>query len=453
MTCPTTGLKAFRPTALTLGGAACLAAFFCFPALVVARVDTGAALELVAEGFVAPVDLEELPDGSGRLLVADQAGKIHLLPKNGEGERRTFLDLTDRLVSLRPAFDERGLLGLALHPEFRENRRMFVYYSAPLRDGAPENFDHTARLSEFSVKKDLSAADPASERVLLEVDQPQFNHDGGSLLFGPDGFLYLSLGDGGGGGDVGRGHSPEGNGQDITTLLGSVLRLDVDGEQPYAIPADNPFVGREGRDEIFAYGLRNTWGLSFDPADGGALYGADVGQDFVEEVNILRLGGNYGWRIREGFHCFDPENRTRPPEDCPDSGARGEKLVDPIIEYRNIKGDADHPGAFGVCVIGGHRYRGSALPHLEGRYIFGDWSSQWGMPRGVLLVATPPEDEVESRWEVDHFRIATHPEGELDGFLLAVGQDADEDLYIMTSRKQGPDGETGRLYRLVARGD
>lgn len=418
-----------------------------------AAVDTRVGLELVAEGFVAPTDLEELPDGSGRLLVADQTGVVYVLNKNGEGEPEPFLDLSDRLVSLRAGFDERGLLGIALHPDFNENRRLFAYYCAPLRDGAPEDFNNTARLSEFSVNEDLSSADPNSERILLAVDQPQFNHDGGSLLFGPDGYLYLSLGDGGGGNDVGQGHPPEGNGQDATTLLGSILRLDVDDELPYGVPDDNPFVGSEGRDEIFAHGLRNTWGLSFDPEGDRELFGADVGQNMFEEVNIIRLGGNYGWNIREGLHCFDPESPNDPPEDCPDTGPRGNDLVDPIIEYRNVRGEQGAWEALGVSVIGGHRYRGAALPHLDGKYIFGDWSRQWGRANGALLIATPPDGDINSRWEVELFRISTHKEGELDGFLLMIGRDAEGELYVMTNGNQGPSGRTGKIHKLVATGE
>ncbi|MDD2788311.1 PQQ-dependent sugar dehydrogenase, partial [Methanoculleus sp.] len=216
-------------------------------------------LEFVTGGFTMPVALASPDDGTGRLFVADLPGVIRVIDA---GVNEPFLDITGRVVDLRTGYDERGLLGLAFHPKFRENGRFFVYYSAPLRDGAPEGWDHTSRVSEFAVSTP-NRADPGSERMILEVDQPQANHNGGSIAFGPDGYLYIPLGDGGGANDVGRGHPPGGNGQDIETLLGKILRIDVDGEKPYGIPADNPFVGREGRDEIYAYGLRNPWRTAF----------------------------------------------------------------------------------------------------------------------------------------------------------------------------------------------
>lgn len=443
--------KARRPgsgwIAAVLGAAALAAGGT--PSSTLAQGDPALALELVAEGLTSPVELQELPDGSGRLLVADQAGLIHLLPGSAGEERRIFLDLRDRMVSLREGFDERGLLGLALHPDFRENRRLFLYYSAPLRENGPEKFDHTARLSEFTANQDFSAADPESERILLQVDQPQFNHNGGSLAFGPDGSLYLSLGDGGAAHDVGEGHSNMGNAQDTSNLLGSILRIGVDGEHPYSVPDDNPFVGKDGRDEIYAYGLRNTWGLSFD--DDGTLYGADVGQHLFEEVNILKRGENYGWNIREGLHCFDPQNPREPPDDCPSKGPRGEPLVDPILEYKNVNAFPGETKAYGISVIGGHRYRGKALPGLEGRYIFGDWSRRWGGGSGVLLVATPPEGDAAGRWEVKELKTGAPGEsGQLEGFLLAIGRDAEGELYLMTASSQAPSGQTGKIHKLVA---
>jgi len=196
-------------------------------------------LELVAEGFVSPVTLTS-PPGDDRLFVVDRPGIVYALDQQGQREEEPFLDITDRVVELDPGYDERGLLGFAFHPDFAENGRAFAYYSAPLREGGPAGWNHTAVLAEFTLGDD-GRLDPASERVLLEVDQPQMNHNGGQLLFGHDGFLYLGLGDGGAANDVAEGHPPLGNGQDVTTLLGSVLRLDVDSGDPYGIPADNPF--------------------------------------------------------------------------------------------------------------------------------------------------------------------------------------------------------------------
>jgi glucose/arabinose dehydrogenase len=235
-------------------------------------------LRLVADGFTSPVALVSAGDGSGRRFVVDQVGLIRVLRPDGTLAPAPFLDLRSKVVPLMPEFDERGLLGLAFHPRYASNGRFFVYYSAPLRAGAPAAYDNTARLSEFRVSAaNPNQADPTSERIVLEVDDPQFNHNGGTLLFGPeDGYLYLSIGDGGGADDVGLGHVEDwyaanegGNGQDIqSNLFGGILRLDVDGGDPYAIPAANPFTATpgcaDGCDEIWAYGFRNPYRMSFD---------------------------------------------------------------------------------------------------------------------------------------------------------------------------------------------
>src|ERR687892_1944271 len=229
-------------------------------------IDVG--LKQVADGLTSPLTVIQPPDDSGRLFIVDQAGDIRILAADGTLLAEPFLDLRDKIVPLQAAFDERGLLGLAFHPHYADNGRFFVYYSAPLRDGGPEGFDHTSHVSEFRVSADPNRADPASERIILQVDEPQFNHNGGTVLFGPDGFLYISLGDGGGADDVGLGHVEDwyeanagGNGQDITqNLLGNILRIDVDAGAPYGIPSDNPFTAKpgcaDGCDEIFAYGFR-----------------------------------------------------------------------------------------------------------------------------------------------------------------------------------------------------
>lgn len=253
------------------------------------------ALELVAEGFAAPVLLREAPDESGRLFVVDQAGLIRVVGADGELRSEPFLDLRSRIVPLRTDFDERGLLGLAFHPGYASNGRFHVYYSAPLRAGAPDDFDHTSHVSEFTVSADPEVADPASERVILQVDEPQANHNAGTVAFGPDGYLYVSLGDGGGGNDIGTGHVPDwyegnagGNGQDVEqNLLGSILRIDVDTGDPYGIPSDNPFVGETGLDEIWAYGFRNPYRFSFDALTGTMLVG-DAGQELWEEVSLVQ---------------------------------------------------------------------------------------------------------------------------------------------------------------------
>ena len=233
-------------------------------------------LQLVADNFVSPIGVVAVPDNTGRLLVIDQIGRGWVIDGNGNKLPAPFIDLTSRMVTLNPGFDERGLLGLAFHPNYANNGRFFVYYNAPPRPGGPTPttfWNNLARFSEFRVSaSDPNIADAGSERVFLEIDDPQLNHNGGTLVFGPDGYLYISIGDGGGANDTPVGHVPDwylpnagGNGQDVeANLWGSILRLDMDGAQPYGIPADNPFVGGPGLDEIYAYGFRNPYRMSFD---------------------------------------------------------------------------------------------------------------------------------------------------------------------------------------------
>lgn len=395
-------------------------------------------LKLVAEGLTAPVDVVPSPDRTGRLFIVDQTGKVYVLSPDGKLGDEPFLDLSDRMVNLRLVYDERGLLGLAFHPDFKSNGRFFVYYSAPLRDQAPSGYNHTARLSEFRVFTDgPGKVDPESERVILEIDQPQMNHNGGQLVFGPDGYLYLGLGDGGAANDEGAGHPEKGNGQEATTLLGSILRIDVDSGEPYGIPEDNPFVGRDGADEIFAYGLRNPYRFSFDAGGDHPLYVADVGQNLWEEVSVVHKGGNYGWNIKEGTHCFDPQSPNRPPADCPDTGYAGEPLLDPVIEYGHD---------LGTSIISGFIYRGKAIPGLEGMYVFGDWNSNFLSSKGMLLVATPSDSTF---WEFEPLPLVSSKEGRLSDHLLALGQDEDNELYVLTSGSSGPTGSSGKVYRIV----
>jgi glucose/arabinose dehydrogenase len=403
-------------------------------------------VRLVADGLTAPVYMIEAPDGTGRLFVLDQIGLVRILTPEGDLLEEPFLDVRDRMLTLRTTFDERGLLGLAFHPDYASNGRFFVYYSAPLRPSAPSGWDHTSHISEFHVSSNPNLADPDSERIILQVDQPQFNHNAGTLVFGPnDGYLYIALGDGGGGNDVGLGHTPGlGNAQDITNLLGSILRIDVDNGDPYGIPADNPFIGEIGRDEIYAYGLRNPYRISFDQGGSRQLFAADAGQLLWEEVSIINRGGNYGWNIKEGTHCFDPDNPGVSPPDCPDVGhLLGDPLIDPVIEYANIR----QPGGIGTVVVGGFVYRGSVLPQFHGRYIFADWSTSFGQPDGVLLVASSrPESRL---WQIQELSVKDRPSGRLGHFILGFGQDSNGEVYVLTSDRSTPTGETGRIYQLV----
>ncbi|HEX6867584.1 MAG TPA: PQQ-dependent sugar dehydrogenase [Candidatus Limnocylindrales bacterium] len=401
------------------------------------------AVRTVVDDLVAPVGLVPLPGDATRALVLDQTGLVSLLHLD-DGTLATFLDLRDRVVPLMPDYDERGLLGLAFHPDFAANGRLFVYYGAPLRDGAPAGQDHTNTLSEFHADPaDPSRADPASERVILRFEQPQHNHSGGALGFGPDGMLYLGTGDGGGQGDASEGHSEQGNAQDLSRLNGKILRLDVDGKEPYAIPADNPSLGGEARAEIFAYGFRNPWRLAWEPAGERRLIVSDVGYGRFEEIDVVVSGGNYGWRIREGAHCLDVDAPLTEPTSCATTGADGKPLIDPVVEYTHR--------SVGVAVVGGYVYRGSAIPALRGRYVFADFSADptndLSRPLGSLLVATPGPDGTP--WEWGRLTVGGGP---LNRFVTGMGEDGQGELYVLTRTNIGPTGTTGEVLRLVAPG-
>ena len=414
------------------------------------------ALEQIASGLTHPVMLAEAPDSTGRLFIVDQTGQIWILASEGTLLTEPFLDISERMVTLNPSYDERGLLGLAFHPDYGQNGRFFVYYSAPLHAEAPDEFNHTSHLAEFTVSAtDPNQAAADSERILLAIDQPQGNHNAGTLAFGPtDGYLYVSLGDGGGANDTGVGHMEDwydanagGNGQDIEqNLLGSILRLDVDAGEPYAVPADNPFVGSAGLGEIYAYGFRNPYRFSFDVAGTHELYVGDAGQELYEEVSLVEKAGNYGWNIKEGAHCFDAANPENPPASCPGTVGEGhprtgDPLIDPVIELRNS-------GAFddghGVVVVGGYVYRGSALPSLDGTYLFGVWS-RGDNNGGAIFTA---ETAQEGMWDFAPLSLEGNPNGELQEFLLSFAQDLNGEVYVLTTQEVGPTGDTGKVYRL-----
>ncbi len=235
--------------------------------------------QLVAEGFVSPVYLTQ-PAGDDRLFVVDQTGQINIV-KNGQKVGQPFLDIKAKMVSLKPMHEERGLLGLAFHPDFKSNGKFYVYYTSPLRSSAPKGWNCTSTIAEYKVSSDANIADLTSERIVLQIDQPQDNHNAGTIAFGPDGYLYISIGDGGGANDI-----------------------DVNNGTPYGIPADNPFVdGQNGLKEIYAFGLRNPYRFSF--SGDGSLIAADAGQELYEEIDVIEKGGNYGWNVKEGRHCFN----------------------------------------------------------------------------------------------------------------------------------------------------
>lgn len=394
------------------------------------RGGTTVGLETVLDGLANPVCMACPADGSGRMFIVDQVGKVHLLV---DGEATLFLDISEDMVDLDPGYDERGLLGMAFHPRFDQNGKFYLYYNAP-----PETrgWNSTSVLSEYAMEDGR----PREVRTVLKVQQPQMNHNGGHICFGPDGMLYVPLGDGGAQNDKGLGHNPEtGNGQDLNTMLGKVLRIDVDHPsegREYGIPEDNPFASGGGRPEIFAYGFRNPAYAAFD-AETGDLFVADAGQDRYEEVNLVVRGGNYGWRIREGAHCFDPDNPRGNPTDCPDRGARGEELIDPIGELTN----SALPGGEGATVIGGAPYRGS-IEALNGGYVFGAFSGG-GSPLFVLF----PDGGNWTRRSVP----VDGPSGLVPGYLLAVALDQDGEVLVLGSGSAGPSGTSGKVWRLVER--
>jgi glucose/arabinose dehydrogenase len=389
-------------------------------------------LETVVDGRRAPLDVA-FPTGGDRAYLAEQEGVVHAL-EAGTRLETPFLDLRDAVF----AGGEKGLLGVALHPDYADNGRLFVRYSAPRRPGTPENYSHTFVLAEFRAATDRRRVDRGTERTLLEIPQPQGNHNAGDLAFGPDGHLYVAVGDGGAAGDDGPGHVDDwydavagGNGQDVTeNLLGSILRLDVDagGEGGYAIPEDNPLVGRPGLEEQYAWGLRNPYRMAFDD---GRLFVADVGQHRYEEVDLVERGGNYGWNVREGTHCFRADDC---PDRTPDAVRGGEPLVDPIIEYPH----ADAPVS-GISVIGGQVYRGSALPSLAGRYVFGDLRAA-----GRLFVATPAADG--RPWSTDVLPLADGDAGRLER-LRSFGRGPEGEVYVLGTGEEG-----GGLHRLGTAG-
>ncbi|MBI4456049.1 MAG: PQQ-dependent sugar dehydrogenase [Acidobacteria bacterium] len=349
-------------------------------------------LQVVASGVWQPVFVTHAGDGSGRLFIVEQDGRI-LVFRDGQVLPRPFLDITARVESL----GEKGLLGLAFHPSFRSNGRFFVNYT---RSSAGLLQTVIAEYRASTINPDVA---DSSERVILEFGQPFENHNGGMIAFGPDGYLYIGSGDGGSAGD------PFDNGQRTDTLLGKVLRIDVDRGTPYAIPLDNPFVDRPGaRGEIWTYGLRNPWRFSFDRLTGRLLLG-DVGQSAREEVDMIVRGSNYGWRIMEGSACFSPSS------DCNRAG-----LLFPIAEYKN-------PDE-GTAVIGGYVYRGLQETSLRGAYIFGDLSSS----RIWSLVEAGPDT-----WKRKEILRTNFP-------ISSFGEDEQGELYVVDYG-----GATGSIRRMM----
>ena len=402
-------------------------------------------LEPAVEGVTAPLAIAQ-PAGDDRLFVIEQIGLVRVVTADGELLAEPFLDLRHKIVDQWPEFDEKGLLGIAFHPDYANNGKFYVAYSSPTQwKGALEKhfwWSHTNIIEEYTVSEDdPNMADPTTVRQISAIDWPQFNHNGHWIGFGPDGMLYVSTGDGGYANDWGIGHNvTEGNGQDLADLHGKMLRIDVDGStdgKPYGIPEDNPFADDPlAQPEIWAYGLRNPWRCSFDQGGENQLFCGDVQQNSFEEVSILEPGGNHGWRLMEATHCFDFEQPDAHPEQCDTSG-----LVMPILEYKNCT--AQPEGCKGISVTGGYVYRGSNQ-EWDGKYFFGDWSKSFAERDGQLFVATKGAD---GTWTMEDVEVAN-----MDGplpYVLAFGQDNDGEVYVLTSVTTGPVGGLDTIYKIV----
>jgi glucose/arabinose dehydrogenase len=348
--------------------------------------------EMVAEGLKQPVAITHANDGSNRLFICEQRGRIQVLT-DGKLQPEPFLDIRDKVRS----GGERGLLCLEFHPDFPKKPLCYINYTAEV--GGLHTF-----VSELTVND--GKADPGSERVLMRVKQPWGNHNGGQLHFGPDGYLYIAFGDGGAARD------PKNSGQDLGSVLGSICRIDVnstDGDLAYGISKDNPFVDRKGaRPEIYAWGLRNTWRFCFDPND-GTLYTGDVGQTAFEEINVIIKGGNYGWRIMEGD--------IRTPKIDP--VAKPKDLIGPIVQY---------PRSQGISVTGGYVYRGKSIPGMDGVYVYGDYSSGrvWG------LRYDPDEEKLLDQRQICRTEFA----------ISTFGVDEDGEIYVA-------DHVRGRVHKML----
>lgn len=352
--------------------------------------------------FQRPVFFTHAGDGSNRVFVVEQKGRILCFDNRDDVDQtQVFLDISDRV---KMGHNEEGLLSLVFHPDYKSNGRFFVYYS--MHDPKRNVISEFARSAD-----DPAKADAASEKRILEVRQRFGNHNGSTLLFGADGFLYASFGDGG------LANDPDGNGQNLDTLLAKIIRIDVNSAadgKAYAIPADNPFVTRPGaRPEIWAYGLRNVWRMSFDPPT-GQLWAGDVGQNAWEEIDLIVKGGNYGWNIREGAHAFK-------------RGQSSDPLIEPVAEYSHRSG--------GLSVTGGYVYRGQRNPRLIGTYLYADYATRriWALRYA--------DGKMTAHREVFDGRDGT--------YVSSFGEDAQNELHVCGFDKL--DGGKGRLFRVRER--
>ncbi|MEP6582861.1 MAG: PQQ-dependent sugar dehydrogenase [Ginsengibacter sp.] len=355
--------------------------------------------QLITDQLTHPTAFAQPADNSGRLFVCEQEGRIRII-QNGKLLPTAFLDISGEVVK-QGGYDERGLLGLAFHPNFVKNGKFYVYCSVPVARGS--RTDHKSMVREYTVSsQNANLADKSTVKNILAFDEPQSNHNGGDLKFGHDGYLYITAGDGGGQNDE---HGKYGNGQNMSTLLGKILRIDIN-HSPYSIPKDNPFVNTAGaRPEIYAYGFRNPWRISFDRTT-GQLFAGDVGQDSYEEVDMVTKGGNYGWRVWEGLHPKYPKD---PPAKNP---------LKPIAEYSHREG---------ISVTGGFVYRGKQIPGLNGQYVFADWSGPvWSLKKTN-----------DQQWSREKLSIS-HTAGYWQ--VYSFGEDQSGELYVLAILLSGDKG-------------
>jgi len=408
-----------------------------------ANADVKIKLEPYVTGINTPLAMVQ-PAGDDRKFVIEQWGRVRIINADGELEAEPFLDIRNLIIKHFADFDERGLLGIAFHPDFASNGKFYVAYSGHINFqgdlGKQFWWDHTNIIAEYTVSEDdPDVADPNTARIISSIDWPQFNHNGHWIGFGSDGMLYVSTGDGGYANDWGIGHNvTEGNGQDLTSLHGKILRIDVntmsDGK-PYGIPADNPFVGNnDAAPEIWAYGLRNPWRCSFDTGS-DRLFCGDVQQNSYEEIDIIEKGDNMGWRKMEATHCFDYTK----PDDHPDSCEQADLKL-PILEYNNCTAKPD--GCMGISNTGGYVYRGSHEA-WDGKYIFGDWSKSFGAMDGQIFIGTEGSDGTWSMEIADTGMDGNNP------YILAFAQDADGEVYALTPTTTGPNGSLDTIYKIV----
>lgn len=411
-------------------------------------------LATVASGLTAPLEVSSPADGSGRLFIVQQTGQVLIL-ENGAVAPTPFMDVSGRMVPIMPDYDERGLLGFAFHPDFNNAsapgfHKIYTYTSEPATGQAdftvpdPNPFDSQSVIAEWQVSEaDPNVIDPATRREVMRIDEPQFNHKGGQLAFrATDHYLYISLGDGGNFNDVGDGHNPiKGNGQDKTTVLGKLLRIDpldpaltsgspdpISANGKYRVPNSNPFLGQpRSIAEIFVYGLRNPFRFGFDAAADQLIIG-DVGQNNIEEVDVAVSGSNYGWNKKEGTFLFNPDDGTITPDPFPRP-----KLTNPVAQYSHSDG---------IAVIGGYVYRGSLAPLLTGKYVFGDlFGPAQGCGRLFFTNLTSGT--------ILEFHLGGQQNPLLGTFLKGIGRDYAGEIYVLVDSNIGPSGTGGKVLKIV----